>query len=171
MTSQPPEPVVCVSYLANAALWSVPAFPKANHGAEVRSIEHSIAADGPMTAGVLAALEIPTLLLANTIGTDAAGDAVHSWLQRTRVQIARPQVDGVTTPQITVVADDRGTRTWFPYLPGVAADLAELDLTPLVDASFAYIDCYQLIEGPAVRAIQSLPLLVPPFARLGRVLV
>jgi sugar/nucleoside kinase (ribokinase family) len=51
------------------------------------------------------------------------------------------------------VADQDGTRTWFPYLPGVADCLGALDLGPLARASFAYIDCYQLIEAPAVRAV------------------
>jgi hypothetical protein len=45
--------VVCMSYLAHTALWKVPRFPLANHGAEVLTIEHSIAADAPMTAAVL----------------------------------------------------------------------------------------------------------------------
>ena len=42
--SAQPNPVVCVSYLAHAALWKVPRFPQANHGAEVLTIENSIAA-------------------------------------------------------------------------------------------------------------------------------
>lgn len=77
---------------------------------------------------------------------------------------AKPIV-GAATPQIVVVADDDGTRTWFPYVPGMADALSSLDLAPLASASFAYIDCYQLIAAPAVRAINAaravgVPLLV-----------
>lgn len=55
MAARDDGPIVCVSYLALAELWSVPLFPVVNHGAEVRTTEQSIAADGPMTAAVLAA--------------------------------------------------------------------------------------------------------------------
>jgi hypothetical protein len=42
--------VACLSYLAAANLWKVAQFPAANRGAEVETIEDSIAADGPMVA-------------------------------------------------------------------------------------------------------------------------
>jgi hypothetical protein len=45
-----------------------------------------------------------------------------------------------------------GSRTWFPYLPGVGQALVKLDLSPIEGASFVYVDCYQLIEAAAVRA-------------------
>jgi hypothetical protein len=38
-------------------------------------------------------------------------------------------------------------------LPGVVNGLDHADLAPLAAASFGYIDCYQLIEVPAVRVI------------------
>ena len=148
-------PVVCMSYLAAAALWNVPRFPMANCGAEVRTIERSTAADGPMTAAVLAALDVPTLLLANDVGEDAHGIEVSQWLQRYRVATTASVRARRVTPQIVVVADDDGTRTWFPFLPGVVDALATLDLSPMIGASFVYIDCYQLIEAPAVRAIHA----------------
>jgi sugar/nucleoside kinase (ribokinase family) len=150
----PTGPVVCFSYLATAELWKVPCFPLANHGAEVLHIESSIAADGPMAAAVLSVLNVPTLLLSNNMGNDPAGSNVHTWLQRYGVNTTASVTSSRVTPQIVVVADDHGTRTWFPYLPGVAEDLTAVDLSPLVGASFAYIDCYQLIEAAAVRAIQ-----------------
>jgi sugar/nucleoside kinase (ribokinase family) len=148
-------PVVCVSYLAAAALWNVPRFPQANYGAEVRTIEHSTAADGPMTAAVLTALGVPSLLLANSLGDDTRGIEVGQWLQRNRIATTASVAVGGVTPQIVVVADDDGTRTWFPFLPGVVDTLAALDLSPMIGASFVYIDCYQLIEAPAVRAIHA----------------
>jgi sugar/nucleoside kinase (ribokinase family) len=149
------EPVACVGYLAVAELWQVPHFPLANYGAEVLSVERSIAADAPMAAAVLAALAVPALLLENDIGNDQNGSEVSGWLQRHGVTTAVKVKTDTTTPQIVVVADDDGTRTWFPHLPGVSDALAAVDLSPLFSASFAYIDCYQLIEAPAVRAIQA----------------
>lgn len=149
------RPVVCFSYLAAAELWKVPRFPLANCGTEVVSIEHSVAADAPMAAAVLAALNVPALLLSNDVGDDASGTKVCSWLQRHGVtSTAKPRAD-VATPRIVVVADDQGTRTWFPHLPGVAEALAALDLSALMSASFAYIDCYQVIEAAAIRAVET----------------
>lgn len=164
--SQPSTgPVVCVSYLAAAALWKVPHFPLANHGAEVLEVEHSIAADAPMAAAVLSALDVPALLLSNELGEDSYGSDVRAWLQRYQVATACEVAPGVATPQIVIVADDDQTRTWFPYLPGVVDSLARVDLSPLMQASFVYLDCYQLIEAPAIRVIEaaravSVPLLL-----------
>lgn len=156
---------MCVSYLASASLWTVPRFPLANGGAEIRTVEQSIAADAPMAAAVLAALDVPTLLLANDIGTDRQGAEVVTWLERYQVASTITRREAVATPYIVIVADEANTRTWFPYLPDVARNLGDLDLAPLADASFAYIDAYQLIEAPAVRAIRAasaagVPLLV-----------
>ncbi|WP_239310683.1 carbohydrate kinase family protein [Frankia sp. Cj3] len=148
-------PVVCFSYLAAASLWNVERFPPANHGAEVQRAEASIAADGPMVAAVLAALDVPALVISNNFGDDAQGDQVQAWLHRRRVAATAEVVPGMATPQIVIVADEQGTRTWFPYLPGVAEALATADLSSLARASFAYIDCYQLIETAAVRAVHA----------------
>jgi sugar/nucleoside kinase (ribokinase family) len=163
--SQMPGLVVCFSYLAAAELWQVPRFPSANHGAEVLSVERSIAADAPMAAAVLAALDMPALLLANEIGNDQKGSQVRAWLQRYRVDSTTRVTTNTTTPQIVVVADNDGTRTWFPHLPGVSTALVAVELSPLSSASFAYVDCYQLIEAAAVRVVQAarsadIPLLV-----------
>jgi sugar/nucleoside kinase (ribokinase family) len=158
-------PVVCVSYLAAAALWKVARFPMAGQGAEVLAVEQSIAADGPMTAAVLAALDVPTVLLSNSISEDSYGAEVERWLRRHQVATITKAVTGVPTPQTVVVADDQTTRTWFSYLPNVVDDLGALDLAPIRGASFAYIDCYRVIEASAVRAIHvartaGLPLLL-----------
>ena len=98
--------MVCVSYLAAAALWKVPRFPAANHGAEVLTMERSVAADAPMTAAVLAALDVPTMLLANDVGNDSIGVEVSAWLQRHGVLTTANVTGGSATPQIVVVADD-----------------------------------------------------------------
>jgi sugar/nucleoside kinase (ribokinase family) len=147
--------VVCFSYLAAAELWKVTRFPLANYGAEVASIEHSVAADAPMVAAVLAALDTPTLLLSNSVGNDFRGVEVQRWLQHHQVDTTAASSSELDSPQIVVVADEYGTRTWFPYLTGVVERLATLDLSPIAAASFAYVDCYQLIEAPAVRAIHA----------------
>ncbi|TCJ40109.1 carbohydrate kinase family protein [Parafrankia sp. BMG5.11] len=121
-----------------------------------------------MVAAVLVALDVPALVLSNDIGDDTQGDQVRVWLRRHRVAVPAHVVPGMATPQIVIVADDRGTRTWFPYLPGVPEALAAVDLAPLARASFAYIDCYQLIEPAAVRAIQAARLAgVPLLVNLG----
>jgi sugar/nucleoside kinase (ribokinase family) len=143
----------------------VPRFPLANHGAEVLSVEHSVAADAPMVAAVLAALGVPVLLLSNAMGNSQKGGEVCGWLRRHGVSSTATVNANAATPQIVVVGDDDGTRTWFPHLPAVSDALAAVDLSPLSSASFAYIDCYQLIEAPAVRAIAAaqsadVPLLV-----------
>jgi sugar/nucleoside kinase (ribokinase family) len=146
-------PVACFSYLASACLWTVARFPQANHGAEVLSAEQSVAADGPMTAAVLSALGVRPVLVCNDIGADVDGRQVQGWLDRYSVVSTASMVTGRRTPQIVVVADDEGTRTWLAHLPGVAEDLAAVDLGPLATAAFAYVDCYQVIEAPAIRAI------------------
>lgn len=152
--SQPHRsPVVCVSYLAATALWKVACFPLAGQGAEVLAIEQSIAADGPITAAVLAALDVPTLLLSNGIGEDSHGAEVEQWLRRHQVATISKAVPGVPTPRTVVIADDQSTRTWFSYLPNVVEALGALDLAPIQSASFVYIDCYHVIEASAVRAI------------------
>ncbi len=129
------------------------------------TIEHSVAADAAMTIALLAALGVPAVLLANDVRDDTNGAEVCRWLQCHGVATTAKITADTKTPQIVVVADSDGSRTWFPYLPGLAAALGVLDLSPIEGASFAYIDCYQLIEAPAVRAIQAagatgVPLLV-----------
>jgi sugar/nucleoside kinase (ribokinase family) len=121
-----------------------------------------------MVAAVLAALDVSVLLLAHDVGPDANGTNVRGWLECHGVATTAKAMTGVTTPQIVIVADDAGTRTWFPYLPGVVDGLSVLDLSPLATASFAYIDCYQLIEAPAVRAIRATRAAgVPMFVNMG----
>src|ERR1039457_7098355 len=128
------QPVACFSYLAAAELWQGAQFPLAHHGTEVLNVER---------------------FNANGVGNDQNASDVRAWLQRYRVDTTAKVKTGATTPKIVVVADDDGTRTWFPHLPGVSDALAAVDLSSLFCASFAYIDCYQLIEAPAVRAIQA----------------
>src|SRR5437016_5320484 len=99
------NPVVCVSYLAAAELWEVDRFPSANHGAEVRAIERSIAADGPMVAAVLSALGATALLLSNGMGNDIRGTEIQAWLRRHHVAAEARPTTGIATPWIAIVID------------------------------------------------------------------
>ncbi len=153
--SNPSGPVVCVSYLALAELWSIPQFPRANHGAEIRNIEWSVAADGPMTAAALASMGAPVHLIANDIGTEEQGRFVAEWLGERDVQSTFVARQEVRTPRIVVTADDDHTRTWFAHLPEVVGSLERADLSPITGASFLYVDCYELIERTAVRVIEA----------------
>ncbi|WP_406229526.1 carbohydrate kinase family protein [Nocardia sp. NBC_01009] len=147
--------MVFVSYLALAELWTVAQFPRANHGAEVRSIERSVAPDGPTTAAALAALGAPTLLVANDIGRDDHGMFVRQWLAERAVECAFTIRPEVTTPRIVVAADDDHTRTWFAHLPSLTAGLELVDLAPIASASFLYVDCYEIIEQAVLRVIDA----------------
>jgi len=108
-----------------------------------------------MAAAALTALGVPTRLLCNGLGDDAHGRMVSARLQAYGVAVAVSTRTAVPTPRITVVADDLQTRTWFSHLPGVIDALALLDLAPMTSAAYAYIDCYQFIEAPAVLAIKA----------------
>ena len=46
-------------------------------------------------------------------------------LQRVSVATTAKVTGGRDTPEIVVVADDTGNRTWFPYLPGAVDAMAE----------------------------------------------
>ncbi|GAA2018811.1 hypothetical protein GCM10009839_13800 [Catenulispora yoronensis] len=148
-------PVVCLSYLAAADLWTVPRYPDANSGAVITAVEQSIAADAPMTAAVLAALGHPTLLLTNRVGDDPAGQRITCWLAERGITTTAGSRRGVTTPHITVVGDAADSRTWFLHLAGAAEDLASVDLAALDGAPLAYIDAYPVIQDVAVAAIRA----------------
>jgi hypothetical protein len=57
------------------------------------------------------------------------------------------------TPQLTIVTDEAGTRTWFAWLGNAVEQLATVDLTALTTGRLAYIDCYRVIDTPAAAAI------------------
>jgi sugar/nucleoside kinase (ribokinase family) len=148
-------PVVCLSYLADAELWTVPAYPAANTGAVISHIEHSVAADAPMTAAVLAGLGHPALLLANGVGDDGRGRRVTDWLADHDVDAACGTRRGATTPHITVIEDEQNTRTWFLNLAAAATELADVDLAAFSGAHLAYIDAYEVIKDVAAAAIHA----------------
>ncbi len=136
-------------------LFPIQAPPGANHGAEIRGIEWSVAADGPRTAAALASLGAPSLLISNDIGDDEQGQYVRRWLEERRVERAFAILSEIATPRIVVAADDDHTRTWFAHLPGVVGSLERADLSPIANASFLYLDCYQLIEHAVLQVIEA----------------
>ncbi|RMI33575.1 carbohydrate kinase family protein [Nocardia stercoris] len=150
----PPGPVVCVSYLALAELWTVPQFPQANHGAPILGMERSIAADGPMTAAALASMGAPVRMISNEIGDDAPGQFVHDWLAERHLTTHTPQ-SGIQTPRIVVAADDLHTRTWFAHLPGIADNLTRADLSSIAGASWLYVEAYDVLGSAVLEAIRA----------------
>ncbi|MGV9834273.1 carbohydrate kinase family protein [Nocardia niigatensis] len=145
--------MVCVSYLAYAELWTVPTYPKANYGTEIRSLERSIAADGPMAAAALASMGAPVRLITNPIGKGEPGQFVKGWLRERHVTECAVDMN-ITTPRIVVAADSHHTRTWFAHLPGVAEQLAVTDLASIAEASFLYIDAYELLGSAMLQAVR-----------------
>ncbi|WP_063065722.1 carbohydrate kinase family protein [Nocardia violaceofusca] len=108
-----------------------------------------------MTAAALAAMEAPVQLIANHIGTDETGKLVTGWLRERQVPSGSAAHPAARTPRIVVTADDYHTRTWFAHLPEVVASLERADLAPIDEASFLYVDCYELIEQTVMRVIEA----------------
>jgi sugar/nucleoside kinase (ribokinase family) len=147
--------LACFSYLASARLLTVDRYPAADTGTEVHGVLHSLAGDGPITALTAAGLGLDCALAANRVGPDAAGTLLLDQLEAAGIRHSLTgRADG-PTPEITVVTDRHGTRTWFAHLTHATSELPATDLTWLTRARAAYIDCYRAITQPATRAIQA----------------
>lgn len=152
--SSTPLDLVCVSYLADAGIQHVTDYPAANHGAIITATSDSIAADGPITALTAGTLGLRVGLISNQIGPDPEGQRLLATLDHARVQhTIDPALPG-TTPKLTVITDDAGTRTWFAWLDHAYTQLAVTDLSMIATARLAYIDCYTAITKAAARAIR-----------------
>ncbi|MEU1311019.1 carbohydrate kinase family protein [Streptomyces cinnamoneus] len=148
--------LACFSYLAHAQVLQVERYPQADHGTEVDSRWVSLAADGPITALTASALGLRTALVANGVGHDPAGETVRHQLAAARVHHAAPdQGAAARTPNMTVITDRAGTRTWFADLTHAYASLHRADTRPLAHARLAYVDCYQVLADDAATAIKS----------------
>jgi len=145
--------LACFSYLAHTKILCVGAYPPANHGAEVHQTIVSLAADGPLAAVTAARQGLRTTLVANPVADDPAGHHVRRMLAADTVHYRTRGPAPSATPQMTVVADNAGTRTWFADLS--YASLEHTDLSPLSRARLAYIDCYRILTKHAARAIQT----------------
>ncbi|WP_161990391.1 carbohydrate kinase family protein [Streptomyces alboflavus] len=146
--------LACVSYLAYARVLHVDHYPDPDAGAVVRHSEMSLAADGPITASVAARYGAAAILLSNPVSDDAPGRDVLRALSVAGVHQV-PQRPAAETARLTVVADRRGTRTWFAEPEPALRELPGVDLTPISNARLAYIDCYRILATTAARAIQT----------------
>lgn len=155
MTSTPGVDLACFGYLAHAQVTTVAAYPAANTGAEVIHVFPSLAGDAPITALTARRLGSSVHLLSNPVGVDAAGQAVLDALDTAGVthHAVPNSASGRGTPQLTIVTDKAGTRTWFAWLGNAVDQLATVDLSPLRTARLAYIDCYRIIDTQAAAAI------------------
>lgn len=145
--------VVFVSYLADAHVLRVPAYPRANHGAIITQTAGSVAADGPLAAAIGAGLGMRVGLIANPVGEDPAGRHLLDWLASAGIRHDIGTDPHSPTPQLTVVADDAGSRTWFANLQRAFDHLHTVDLALMSRATVVYVDCYQAIAAAAARAV------------------
>lgn len=149
----PAAEIACFSYLSGVQTLHVASYPPADYGTEVHRVERFLAADGPIAAGAAATLGRRVMLVSNSLADDDIGQYVRRQLTDWGVDPPRISADRNVTPLSTVVAAANGTRTWFPYLPGVATELGTVDLALLTSARFAYIDCYEVLASVAERAV------------------
>lgn len=159
--------LVCFGYLAYAQVVTVAAYPPANSGAPVLEIFPSLAGDAPIAALTARGLGCTAHLISNRVGLDPAGQAVLDSLDTAGVthQAVPLTASGPGTPQLTIVADHAGTRTWFALLGTAAQQLTTVDMTALGNARLIYIDCYRIIEDAATVAIAASP--APLLLNLG----
>lgn len=155
MTGATGTDLACFGYLAFAQVTSVAAYPAANSGAQVVQVFPSLAGDAPITAITARRLGCTAHLVSNKVSLDPAGQTVLDMLNTAGVthQAVPASTGGLGTPQLTIVTDDAGTRTWFAWLGNAADQLATADLTELTTARLAYVDCYRLIDAAAAAAI------------------
>jgi sugar/nucleoside kinase (ribokinase family) len=145
--------LVCVSYLARTQVLGVTAYPTANGGAVVNRIASSIGADGPLVAITAAQRGLRVGLVTNAVGADDAGHRMLDCLNSFGIRHGIAAVADYETPELTVVADDSGTRTWFALLRRAAGELVTANLHLVAGARITYVDCYDMIREAAVRAI------------------
>ncbi|MGH3903768.1 MAG: carbohydrate kinase family protein [Pseudonocardiaceae bacterium] len=157
----------CFGYLAHAQVFHVTAYPPANSGAAATRIFPSLAGDAPITGLMARRLGLTACLVSNRVNCDPAGRDVLDALGAAGVRhwATYMPASGTRSPQVNIVADDAGTRTWFAWLGSAADQLASADLRPLNAARLAYIDCYQVIESAAITAISASQ--VPLILNLG----
>lgn len=155
MTSAAGIDLACFGYLAYAQVTTVAAYPAANSGAQVVQVSPSLAGDAPITALTARRLGPRVHLVSNRVSVDPPGQAVLDVLDTASVthQAVPSAAPGLGTPQLTIVTDQAGTRTWFAWLGNAVDQLATIDLSPLSMARLAYIDCYRIIDTQAAAAI------------------
>lgn len=154
MTGIAPPDLACFGYLALAQVNIVAAYPPVNTGAVVYEIVPSLAGDAPLAASTARRLGSSVVLVSNRVGLDRAGQIVLDLLDTAYVTHGvSPATTGSGTPQLIVISDDEGNRTWFAWLGDAVSQLAAVDLSPLSMARLAYLDCYRVLDGLAAAAI------------------
>jgi sugar/nucleoside kinase (ribokinase family) len=168
-SSVSPGGIACFSYLSAVTTLHTAAYPAADYGTEVHQAKRFIAADGPIVAAAAVMLGHRATLISNSVADDEMGDQIKGQLEAWGVASAFPAcAQRAITPFSTVVAAADGSRTWFPYLPGVVRELAVADLSALLSAEFAYVDCYEILDGAAKRPVATaLASGTPVFVNLG----
>jgi sugar/nucleoside kinase (ribokinase family) len=139
MTPATGTDLACFGYLAYAQTAAVAVYPAANRGALVDQVFPSLAGDAPITAMTARRLRCSAHLVSNRVSLDPAGQAVLDVLDTAGVthQAVPVTAPGLGTPQLTIVTDEAGTRTWFAWLGNAVDQLAAVDLTPLSTARLA----------------------------------
>ncbi|HEU0090201.1 MAG TPA: hypothetical protein VFQ77_21535 [Pseudonocardiaceae bacterium] len=97
-------------------------YPPANSGAVATQVFPSLAGDAPIVGLTAQQLGLTVSLVSNHVGFDPAGRTVLNTLDSAGVQhwARRKQSSETCTSQVSIIADDSGTRTWFAWL-GLAA--------------------------------------------------
>lgn len=141
--------VGCFSYLAAVHTLHVDTYPKVNYGVDITGTDQFIAGDGPLVAGLLAALGHDVTLASNQLAEDAAGTRLRELLRRWDVKRATGTRPIDRTPVNTVVCDAAGNRTWFSDLHEITDALDGAALGP---TAVTYVDCYEVL-GDAPRSV------------------
>ncbi|MFI6883894.1 carbohydrate kinase family protein [Streptosporangium canum] len=156
MTTTPPAAAVnCFSYLASVHTLHVPYYPPINYGVDVTRTEDLLAGDGPLVAAFLTALGHTATLYSNPVSDDAPGRAITARLHGWGVKLAPITVTADRTRVNTVVCDERGNRTWFSGLGGVADELTAIDPDAVAGAPLVYLDCYEVLHQAPGRILNA----------------
>jgi sugar/nucleoside kinase (ribokinase family) len=142
------------SYLAAVTTLHVARMPREDYGASVTAVERFVAADGPIALGVASSLGRSTRLVSNPVGSDGLGEYVLQTLRNWGVACVRAP-EWPNSPSSTVVASREGTRTFFPFLPGVLEHLATVSLDDFTASRWAYVDCYEVLGAVTERPVRA----------------
>lgn len=142
----------CFSYLAGVHTLHVEKYPTINYGVEVINTDQFIAGDGPLVAGLLAALGHDVTLASNQVADDALGAQLNTRLRRWRVQHTTGQLVLDRTPVNIVACDAAGNRTWFSGLRNITAALDGAALGP---TAITYVDCYEVLGDAPRNAVRA----------------
>ena len=143
--------VVCFGYVNPGLIFSVDKYPAANAGAYVSHKQPFIGADCSMAARTLARWGVPTHLIGNALGDDAAGHTTLERLQAEQVHTHIAMRRDLRTPEEVDVIDRAGTRTFFVESTPVWNTLMEADLGAIEHAAMVYVDWY--VGEPAQLAV------------------